>query len=129
MNPYVRHKPDEAHRNIVTWKTEIAFMKDEVSFFQDLLDKHFVAMSAGEQMGNLAGLIMELNTLSSNDLKWLTERLNMLDTAVSNQTEWQDAYSKDRYAECGKRMHDLSNQFKTLKSRIFQVVGSVIKKD
>jgi len=131
MNPYQRHKTEDAHRYVGVWKSEIAFIRDEVSFFQELLDKYFVAMSGGDQMNNLAEMIMELNTLSSNDLKWLTERLIVLDNAINKNSDWPDDHdaTRDRYAECGKRMDDLMVQFKQLKSRIFQVVGSVIKRD
>ena len=58
-----------AYEKIREWRELILFMKDEVRFFQDLLDHHFERLMLAGQMEFSTGIINERNSLSFSDIE------------------------------------------------------------
>jgi hypothetical protein len=116
----------EAIRN---WRQSIDFMKDEVRFFQLLIDRNFDQLILQGQEDFAEGMISELNSLSFSDLDVSLESLNQLVDSIDEDEEVLDHDSLDKYLEARKTFDRFESDFRKIKAIIFEHVESLKSKD
>lgn len=120
---YQKSTPEEAHAWIGRWTSELAFARQEMTFFQHLLDRHFEEAAYSGSLPMLGNLVQEINLLSQNDLEWLHNRLSELSVKIVPEENWTDTSLRQKFRECGERMENLNLQLMELKKRIFSAVS------
>lgn len=120
---------DVAFDAIRKWRQSIEFMKDEVRFFQRLLDQNFDQLIAQGREEFASGLISEMNTLSFSDLNESLLSLNQLIDSIDEDEEILDADSLDRYLDAKKSFELFESDFRKMKAIIFDHVESLKKEN
>ena len=106
------------HEFIKTWQSEIAFAKDELMFFEDLLDRHFEKMLSEEYTTLVTQLVESLNKLSSSDIPVIERQLRSADNR--EQTD-------DDFEELKTIVTKFKDEIRSLKKQIFLTIENLLE--
>ena len=115
----------ELHNESRQWLSSIEFWKDELNFFQKLLDNNFLSIPAGEKMKQLEHLqnriIYYRDEVVDEYRHNVKEHESNLASIQQSEREDEQSYRK-QHAKLKEELTTLTGQFRDFKKELFQFV-------
>ncbi|OIQ18755.1 hypothetical protein [Lacinutrix sp. MedPE-SW] len=124
---------DEMHEGSKKWMSELKFIKDEHTFFEDLIKNYTLQLIGDSNFLNIKNTIDELQISKKQAVQLLEVIKNHekdLELIVDNknQIEEEKAYKKE-HAEIIEVMGYYFSKYKKLKTSFFKIITAVLKKE
>ena len=124
---------EEMHEGSKKWLSELQFMADEHLFFQDLVKTYTLQLLNTEEFSDTVEIIDVLNRSQkrNNELielvKYHEKGLKIMVDGIDQPKE-ESAYKSD-HKQLVITMSEFYKEFTDLKTQLFQIIKSSIKKD
>ncbi len=122
---------DDLHQVTIRWQSETEFWKDEIRFFQDLIDKHFMQMVSQENLEYTEFMVDELTEIRDKQLPNLNKLVQEHETHLGNMLDHKDFTEKEyrfEHIDLAKKMLGFMKDFKVLKKDVFLLVEKIREK-
>lgn len=125
--------PDEMHRVTVLWLSEVKFMRDEQMFLNNLIKHYTVQLVDSKIFGKSKEIVSKLTDLEKEAIsimKKIQAHENKLEIMIDDidQLELEKAY-RDTHRELTGTMDRYKEEYMQIKTRLFDLVSSVLKKE
>lgn len=124
--------PEEMHYSSLQWLSELAFIKDEHLFFEDMLKEYTLPIIESELFSKVKELIdqLEFSNKQSEGLKEKiqshTNRLGIMIDGVDQPKEEKEY--KEEHRALLKEINLFNKKYSDLKKEIFEAVAKALKK-
>jgi hypothetical protein len=125
--------PEEMHRATVRWLSEVKFMRDEQMFLNNLIKHYTVQLVDSKIFGKSKEIVSKLTDLEKESIslmKKIQAHENRLEIMIDDvdQLELEKAY-RDTHRELTSTMDGYKEEYMQIKTRLFDLVSSVLKKE
>ncbi|UCD60748.1 MAG: hypothetical protein JSV59_12875 [Flavobacteriaceae bacterium] len=125
--------PDEMHRVTVLWLSEVKFMRDEQMFLNNLIKHYTVQLVDSKIFGKSKEIVSKLTDLEKEAIslmKKIQAHENKLEIMIDDidQLELEKAY-RDTHRELTGTMDRYKEEYMQIKTRLFDLVSNVLKKE
>jgi hypothetical protein len=125
--------PEEMHRTSLLWLSELRFMKDEQLFLNNLIKHYTVQLVDSKIFGKSKVIVTALTDLEKQVIslmKKVQAHENKLEIMIDDvdQIELEKAY-RDTHRELSSRMEHYKEEYMEIKTKLFDLVSSVLKKE
>ena len=122
---------EEMHEESMRWLSELAFIQDEITFLEDLLEKHFSKLTTAKFYENSKELTTELGEMRAiaesveQKVKKHNNELDILLDGIDQPHEEREVKADHRwFIQCTNAFfHD----FKQVKRSVFTVILDIMK--
>ena len=125
------HSPEEIHQTTLKWESELAFIRVEQSFLQELLTTYGIDILNQNKLKTVQSLATKLTKNEQAILKLdvlIEEHRNALEVLVDGIDELQKEKAfKDRHLLLELKLDDFLRAYRLLKKQIFDAIGEVMK--
>jgi hypothetical protein len=114
------------------WQSDLKFFRDELAFFQKLIDKYFVWLIEEKNIGDTRRFASALTTLErrrSSLEEDVSRHLVRLGNLTQNPFVQNGQESRDQHALLEKSSADFAKAFRDLKKQVFQLTEHVIESE
>ena len=124
---------DEMHEASKKWLSELQFIADEHLFFQDLVKTYRLQLLNTDEFSDTVEIIDVLNRSQKRNnelIKIVRDHENGLEIMVDgiNQPKEESTYKSD-HKQLVETMSEFYKEYTDLKTQLFQVIKSGIKKE
>ncbi|MEP0132654.1 MAG: hypothetical protein ABJJ25_02350 [Eudoraea sp.] len=125
--------PEEMHRTTLLWLSELRFMKDEQLFLNNLIKHYTVQLADSKIFGKSKVIVTGLSDLEKQTIslmKKVQAHENKLEIMIDDvdQIELERAY-RDSHRVLTRSMDYYKEEYREIKSELFNLVSSVLKKE
>lgn len=124
---------EDLHKITLEWDSEIKFWKDELHFFQHLIDKYVLKMIEEDQLQHIQKIVDEIIQYSDVDLKDISEKVqkhnNHLGLIIEDKFSYDQNLIRREHAHLEDSISVLMEKFKSFKKDIFSVIEEVLKNE
>lgn len=125
--------PEEMHRTSLLWLSELRFMKDEQLFLNNLIKHYTVQLVDSKIFGKSKVIVTALSDLEKQTIslmKKVQAHENELEIMIDDidQIELEKAY-RDTHRVLTRSMDYYKEEYREIKSELFDLVSSVLKKE
>lgn len=122
---------DEMHDATKVWQSELEFVKDEYSFFDDLIKSYTLQLIDSKYFSEIQKIIDELVEIKKRTNKLLSDiknHENRLDILVDGIDQPQEEYQyKKNHRDLRLLISDFEKTHKAFKIKLFKLIKTVIK--
>ena len=114
------------------WKSDMAFVADELHFLDDLISKYFIWLTAEENVSKVQELVAQVHKLKErrNELEAnINRHLMHIEELMENAFSHDEHQFRDEHVKLEEEMTRLTNDFKNLKKQVFEVTENVIESE
>jgi len=123
--------PDEMHYSSVEWISELNFIKDEHSFFEDMLKEYTMPIIESHLTDKVSTLIDRLSESTSTSAKLysdIQQHMNGLEVMLDKKEEIEkETKYKEEHRSLLTEFYKFSRNYNRLKKEIFQTVSVALK--
>jgi len=124
---------EEMHRTTLLWLSELRFMKDEQLFLNNLIKHYTVQLVDSKIFGKSKAIVTVLTALEKQVIvlmKKVQAHENKLEIMIDDvdQIELEKAY-RDTHSELSRNMDNYKEDYREIKTKLFDLVSSVLKKE
>tara|TARA_R110000868_G_scaffold200671_1_gene448157 strand:- start:5277 stop:5717 length:441 start_codon:yes stop_codon:yes gene_type:complete len=124
---------DEIYENITLWQSELNFIKNEQLFLNELVQLYVPQLSEKlivEKSENVIALLKMADKELDELYKMVQTHKNQLEIMMDhiNQFKMEKAYLQ-KHKELIMAMKSYSENYRTIKSEIFKIIATVMKKN
>jgi len=123
--------PEEMHFSSVEWISELNFIKDEHSFFEDMLKEYTMPIIESHLTEKVTGLIERLSSSTQyaeklyNDIQ---QHINGLEIMLDGKDEIEkETKYKEEHRNLLTEFYKFSRNYNRLKKEIFKTVSEALK--
>jgi hypothetical protein len=124
---------EEMHEASKKWLSELLFIADEHLFFQDLVKTYTLQLLNSEEFSDTVEIIDVLNRsqkLNNELIELVRDHEKGLEIMVDGVNEpKEESVYKIEHKQLVKTMSEFYKEFTDLKTQLFQITKSAIKKD
>lgn len=125
--------PEEMHRTTLLWLSELRFMKDEQLFLNHLIKHYTLQLVDSEIFGKskiIVTTLADLEKVAISLMKKVQAHENKLEIMIDDvdQIELEKAY-RDTHRELTSRIDHYKEEYREIKTKLFDLVSSVLKKE
>lgn len=125
--------PEEMHRTSLLWLSELRFMKDEQLFLNNLIKHYTIQLVDSKIFGKSKVIVTALTDLEKQVIslmKKVQAHENKLEIMIDDvdQIELEKAY-RDAHRELTSRMEHYKEEYMEIKTKLFDLVSGVLKKE
>lgn len=125
--------PEEMHRTTLVWLSELRFMKDEQMFLNNLIKHYTVQLVDAKIFGKSKAIVTALADLEKEtilQMKKVQAHENKLEIMIDDvdQLDLEKAY-RDAHRELTNTMDHYKEEYREIKTKLFHLVSSVLKKE
>lgn len=125
--------PEEMHSTTVLWLSELKFMRDEQLFLNNLIKHYTLQLVDSKIFAKSKEIVVVLSKLEDEVvllMKKVQAHENKLEVMIDDvdQFELEKAY-RDTHRELTNTIDHYKEEYRAIKTRLFELVSKVIKKE
>ncbi|MCB0761451.1 MAG: hypothetical protein KDC12_08020 [Flavobacteriales bacterium] len=118
---------EDLHNVTLNWESQVQFWKDEIRFFQDIIDKYFLQMVSNDNLDTTTEIVDEMSSIRDRGLSDLMSKMELHEEHLSSlmNQEWSEEAYRKEHIKLAQDMHQFNNGLVQLKQRVFNLVEDV----
>jgi len=118
------------YQRAVGWQSNLAFHKDELRFFKDIIDKYFILLISDAKLDEMRKMTVE-TTEKEKEVQKLTAACNTLFHDIGDFIDLKADHNEEALLEefnaVDKECKDFENSFKNLKTWVFTITEHMME--
>ncbi len=124
---------DELHKVTLEWVSELNLWKDELQFFQRLIDKFIMKMITQETLTHVQEIVDRIIHYNDIDLKDILSKVELhekhLEQLVEQPFSHDETAFRKEHSELEDEISKFMGRFKNFKTEIFEVIEELLRNE